>query len=81
MKDGPAERVIQGLPQSVDTYDDAIECLQNRYDRPGLIHQAHVRAIVDVPFLKEGNGKELRCLYDVLLQHYRALKAMNEDKF
>ena len=81
LKDSPAELVIQGLAQTTDTYDDAIECLLNRYDRPHLIHQAHVRAIVDVPCLKEGKGKEMRCLHDILLQHYRALKAMNKNKF
>ena len=57
MKDVPAERVIQGLAQTGDSYDDAIECLLNRYDQPRLIHQAHVRAILDDPSLKEGNGK------------------------
>ena len=72
---------FKGWHKTADTYDDAIECMQNRYDRPRLIHQAHVRAIIDVPCLKEGNGKEIRCLHDILLQHYRAIKAMNEDKF
>ena len=80
LKDGPAEYVNQRLAQMADTYNDAIECLLNRYDRPCLIHKAHVQAIIDVPSLKEGNGKEIRCLYDVLLQHYRALKVMNVDK-
>ena len=27
LKDGPTERVIQGLAQTADTYKDAIECL------------------------------------------------------
>ena len=65
LKDSPAERVIQGLAQMADTHNDAIECLLNRYDRPRLIHQAHVCAIIDVPSLKEGNGKEIGCLHDV----------------
>ena len=81
LKNGHAERIIQGLAQTADTYDDATECLLNRYDRLRLIHQAHVHAIMDVPSLKEGNGKEIRCLHDVLVQHYRALKAMDEDNF
>ena len=29
LKDGPAERVIQGLAQTTGTYDEAIECLLN----------------------------------------------------
>ena len=81
LKDGPAEHVIQGLAPTADAYDDAIKCLLNRYNWPHLIHQAPVRAIVDVPSLKGGSGKELRCLHDVLLQNYRAFRAMNEDKF
>ena len=33
LKEGPAESVIQGLAQTAGTYDEAIECLVNRYDR------------------------------------------------
>ena len=51
--------------------------LLKRYDRPRLIHQSHVRAIVDAPVVKEGSGKELRRLHDVLSQHLRALKTMD----
>ena len=32
---------------------------------------------MDAPVVKEGNGKELRRLHDVLSQHLRALKAMD----
>ena len=81
LKDGPAERVVQGLAQMADTYDNTIEHLLNRYDWPRLTHQAHICAIIDVSSLIEGNGKEIRSSHDVLLQHYRALKAMDEDKF
>ena len=51
------------------------------YDRLRLTHQAHVRAIVDVPCLKEGNRKEIKCLHDILLQQYKAFKAKDKDKF
>ena len=30
---------------------------------------------------KEGNGKEIRCLHDLLLQHYIAIKALDPDNF
>ena len=36
---------------------------------------------MEVPSLKEGNVNEIKCLYDVLLQHYRAIKAMDQDNF
>lgn len=50
-----------------------MKCLKSRYDRPRLIHQAHVRRILNAPVLKEGSGKELRILHDIVLQHLRAL--------
>ncbi len=46
------------LTKSGEHYE---QCLQARFDRPRLIHQTHVRRIVDTPNLKDGNGKELRC--------------------
>ena len=75
------EHVIQRLTQIADTFDDTVECLLNKYDQLRLIHQAHIRAIMGVPSLKEGNIKENRCLHDVILQQYRELKAINEDNF
>ena len=36
---------------------------------------------MEAPSLKEGNGKEIRCLHDVLLQNYRAIKAMDPVNF
>ena len=58
-----------------------MKCLQERYNRPRLIHQAHVRKIIEVPSLKDKNsaGKEFRRLHDVLQQHLRALKAMDKE--
>ena len=76
LKGGSARGAIEGLSRSGDCYNEAIECLRSRYDRPRLIHQAHVRVILEAPSLKEGNGKELRRLHDTVQQHLRALKAM-----
>ena len=42
------------------------------------LYRTHVQNIVDTP-LKDGNGKELRCLYDTIQQHVRALKSMDGD--
>ena len=60
LQDGPARHVIGGLSQTAKNYEEAIKCLHERYDRPRLIHEAHVRAIIDVSSLKDGNGRELR---------------------
>ena len=76
LKDGSAKNVIEGLSHSGDCYLEAVECLKGRYNCPRLIHQAHVRVILEAPSLKTGGGKELRRLHDIILQHLRALKAM-----
>ena len=38
-----------------------------------------MKMIMDAPPLKDGNGKELRRLHDLVLQHLPALKAMDYD--
>ena len=72
---GSAKSVIQGLSSTGEHYAKAVECLKSRYDRPRLIHQSHVKTILDIPVIKEGNGRELRRLHDTLQQHLRALDA------
>ena len=52
VKDGPAKSTIEGLAGSGDNYPEAITCLRSRNDNPRLLHQAHVRAIVEFPTLK-----------------------------
>ena len=66
---GLANQVIKGLSQSANQYEEAIGCLKKRYNRPHPIHREHTRAILDGPFLKEGNRKEVRRLHDVVTQH------------
>ena len=74
IKDGSAKNAIEGLFHSGDKYEEAVECLQSRYNRPRLIQRTHVQLIVDAPSLKEGSSKELRRLHDTVQQHVRALK-------
>ena len=76
MKGGSARGTIEGLSRSGDNYKEAIECLKARYDRPRLIHQAHVKAVLEAVPLKDGTGRELRKLHDTVQQHLRALKSM-----
>ena len=80
-KDGPARFVIDGLTQTSESYQEAIRCLQERYDRPRLVQEEHIRSIVDAAPVKNGSDKELRRLYDCAIQHYRALKAAKQDSF
>ena len=53
--------------------------MRKRYDRPRLIHQAHVRVIVEAPSLRDDSGKELRRLHDVANQHLRTLKTLGYE--
>lgn len=57
LKGGSAKQAIEGLSKSGDNYKEAIKCLQARYDRPRLIHQTHVKKILDTPPLKDGSGR------------------------
>ena len=70
---------MEGLMGSGSEYEEAIKFLQKSYDNPRLLHQAQVRVIIEVPGLKEGNGKELHCLHDACSQHLWALKIMGYD--
>lgn len=79
LKDGAAKSIIEGLSKSGDQYDEAVKCLRGRFDRPKLIHEAHVQKIIEIPALMEGNGRELRALHDVAQQHIRALECMGHE--
>ena len=81
LKGGSAKSVIDGLTGTGEHYTKAIECLKSRYDRPRLIHQSHVKTIIELPPLKEGSGRELRKLYDTLQQHLRALDSADSEPF
>ena len=52
LNDGPARQVIEGLTQTSGNYLEEITCLQNHYDCPRLIHQAHVRAVIETHSVK-----------------------------
>ena len=41
-KDWPAETVIRGLAKTGDTYNEAVDFVCQRYDRPRVVHQAHI---------------------------------------
>ena len=73
LKDRQAKDVVEGLSGLGDDYKDTVEYLSGHYDKPRLIHGEHVCSIVEAPSLKEGKGKELRCLHDVLSRHLHAL--------
>ena len=81
LKDSPARFMIQGLTRTSENYQEAIKCLKERYDRPRLVQEEHIRSIVNAVPVKNESDKELRRLYDAATQHYRALKAAKSDSF
>ena len=58
LKDGSAKHIIQGFCQSDEQYSEAVECLIARFDRPRLLHQTHVKMLVETPSIHEGNGRD-----------------------
>ena len=46
------------------------------YNRPHLLHLAHIQARVEAPVVKEGSGKELWHLHDICSQYLWALKVI-----
>lgn len=79
LKEGSAKPIIEGLSQSGEQYEEAIECLTARFDRPRLIYQTHVKLIIDTPPIRDGSGRELRRLHDIVQQHVRALKSLGDE--
>ena len=74
LKDSLARNIVIGLTQTAESYGEEIKCLQERYDRPCVVHQAHVWKIQEANPMKSDNGQELCCLYDLVSQHTGALK-------
>ena len=68
------------MSQSGNSYKEAVECLCKLYDRPGIVHQAHVHALFNVPIPREGNNRDW-WFHDVAMQHVRALEGKKQDSF
>ena len=75
IKGGRGRNVIQGLTQTAESQQEAIECLKARYDLPRITHREHVRNNLQAPVLIPHSGRELRKFYDLCNQHIRARKA------
>ena len=79
LKGGSAKHTKEGLSRSCDNNKEAIECLKAHYDQPRLVHQVHIKTILEAPSLKDGTGKELWKLHDTVQQHLHALKCMGYE--
>ena len=52
--------LIEGLTRTSDSYEEAIRCLKERYDRPRYVLEEHIFCIVDAAPVKNGSKKETR---------------------
>ena len=76
-----AKDAIEGIDAVAEAYPEAVAALKGRFDRPQVIHRAHVRALLNVSPVKNGSSMELRQLHDTLQHHLRSLKAMDKLDF
>ena len=81
LKDGLARFIIQGLTQTSESYEKAIRCLKEWYDRSWLVREEYILSIVDASLVRNGSDKDIRHLYDTVKQHHQALKAAKSDSF
>ena len=79
LADGTAKGIIAGLSHTGNQYDEAVECLTEKYDQPRTIHRAHVKALINPPSMKSGSSRELTKVHENFMQHWRALKLMGEE--
>ena len=73
--------MIEGLTWTSDSYEEAIKCLKEWYNRPRYVLKEHIRCVVGAAPVKNGSEKEIRRLCDAATQHYCALKAAKADSF
>ena len=59
-------------------HKEAVEHLKAHHDRPQLVHQAHVKAILKSAPLKDMRRK-IHKLHATVQQHLRALKSMRYE--
>ena len=76
-----AKDAIGGIDAVAEAYPEAVAALKNRFDRPQVIHRAHVRAILNIKPMKDCSSGELRKLHDTLQHHLQSLKAMEKLDF
>ena len=74
---GPAAQVIEGLSHTGIQYEEAITCLQVRYDQPWSVHEAYVKAIIEFPKFKEGSVRGTHKLHETMLQNLHVFATMD----
>ena len=73
-----AKDAVEGIDATAEAYAEAIAALKAWFDRPQVIHRAHVRTLLKTRYIREGSSSELRNLHDTFQHHLRSLKALNK---
>lgn len=68
---------IEGIDATAEAYPES----KARFDRPEIIHRAHVRSFLKAKYLKDGSFSELRNFHDTFQHHLRSLKALKKLNF
>lgn len=76
LEDEPSSLVEYSSPEN---YSDAWDKLVERYEKPRLIVDAHLKELLELPGVKNGSPGEIRALSVHLAKHANALKGMNHS--
>ncbi|KOB73710.1 Uncharacterized protein OBRU01_10318, partial [Operophtera brumata] len=71
--------LIDGLPLVSESYVQALDLLEKRYDNKCLLITHHVNALLDYQPISKGTPSELRHLVSIARQHLGALKGLGEQ--
>ena len=73
--EGPAAKVIQGMPLTGTMYAQAIERLRKRYGQDEQITRSHIKSLMTLPYVERiEHTRNLGNLVDTALVHIRALE-------
>ncbi|XP_050313723.1 uncharacterized protein LOC126748497 [Anthonomus grandis grandis] len=75
---GDAAQVISSLTASDDNYTIAWKLLKDRYQNKKAITHSHIKAIFNLPMIKEENHSSLRKFLDSFQKHFRCLENLGE---
>ncbi|KRX69982.1 hypothetical protein T06_11974 [Trichinella sp. T6] len=76
---GPALQVFSGFYISGNNNPEVVKTLRELFDTADLIIQHHIIQFAEIKKITESSLTELRKLYDKLMLHFRALRAMGKD--
>lgn len=74
--EGPASRVIQGLPLTESNYTVALKLLEERFGNAQQIISMHMDDLLQLPTCLGNKPAELRLIYDKVSVNVRGLESL-----